>query len=126
MLDFAALDVALGLIFVYPVLALVCSALNETISSVFSWRASYLREGVANLLDPENHSQGQELVKQIYAHPVVNALIRPVSPKGKVRYPAYLPARVFPPHCWTSTPRERSAPSRKRSKPFERAGARRR
>jgi hypothetical protein len=95
MLDFAALDVALGLIFVYAVLALVCSALNETISSIFSWRATYLREGVANLLDPENYAQGQELAKQIYAHPIVNSLIRPVSPKGKLRYPAYLPARAF-------------------------------
>jgi len=95
MFDFAALDVALGLVFVYLVLALVCSALNETISSVFSWRASFLREGVANLLDPENHSNGQELVKKLYAHPVLNALIRPVSRKNKVRYPAYLPARVF-------------------------------
>ena len=95
MFDFAALDVALGLIFVYLVLALVCSALNETISSVFSWRASFLREGVANLLDPDNHSNGQELVKKLYAHPVLNALIRPVSRKEKVRYPAYLPARVF-------------------------------
>lgn len=95
MFDFAALDVALGLIFVYLVLALVCSALNETISSVFSWRASFLREGVANLLDPDNHSNGQELVKKLYAHPVLNALIRPVSRKKKLRYPAYLPARVF-------------------------------
>jgi hypothetical protein len=95
MFDFAALDVALGLIFVYLVLALVCSALNETISSVFSWRASFLREGVANLLDPDNPSNGQELVKKLYAHPVLNALIRPVSRKEKVRYPAYLPARVF-------------------------------
>ncbi len=40
MLNFAALDVALGLIFVYLVLALVCSALNETIASILSWRRS--------------------------------------------------------------------------------------
>jgi len=95
MFDFAALDVALGLIFVYLVLALVCSALNETLSSVFSWRSTFLREGVANLLDPDNQSNGQELVKKLYAHPVLNALIRPVSRKQKLRYPAYLPARVF-------------------------------
>lgn len=95
MFAFAALDVALGLIFVYLVLALVCSALNETISSVFSWRATFLREGVANLLDPEDHGNGQELTKKLYAHPILNALIRPVSRNEKLRYPAYLPARVF-------------------------------
>jgi hypothetical protein len=95
MFDFAALDVALGVIFVYLILALVCSALNETISSIFSWRSKFLREGVANLLDPENQSNGQKLVKELYAHPIVNSLIRPVSRKGKLRYPAYLPARTF-------------------------------
>lgn len=95
MFDFAALDVALGLIFVYLVLALVCSALNETISSIFSWRATFLREGVANLLDPEDNGNGQELTTKLYSHPILNALIRPVSRKGKLRYPAYLPARAF-------------------------------
>ena len=83
MLDFAALDVALGLIFVYLVLSLVCSALNETISSIFSWRAAFLREGVANLLDPENHGNGQELTKKLYAHPILNALIRPVGRRAQ-------------------------------------------
>ncbi|HSK14533.1 MAG TPA: hypothetical protein VK915_00030 [Gaiellaceae bacterium] len=42
MLDFAALDVALGLVFVFVVLSLVCSALVETLSSLFAWRAEYL------------------------------------------------------------------------------------
>jgi hypothetical protein len=95
MFDFAALDVALGVIFVYLVLALVCSALNETISSVLSWRAKFLREGIANLLDPENHSNGRQLATQLYGHPLINGLIRPVSRKGKLRYPSYLPSRAF-------------------------------
>jgi hypothetical protein len=95
MLDFAALDVALGLIFVYLVLALVCSALNETISSVFSWRAKFLREGIANLLDPSDHSNGKVLARVLYDHPIINSLIRPVGRKGKLRYPSYLPAGAF-------------------------------
>ncbi|HZB85452.1 MAG TPA: hypothetical protein VE289_02700 [Gaiellaceae bacterium] len=95
MFDFAALDVAIGLIFVYLVLSLVCSALNETISNVFSWRAKFLREGIANLLDPDNHANGEKLVKELYGHPLVNALIRPVSRKGRARYPSYIPAQTF-------------------------------
>jgi hypothetical protein len=95
MLDFAALDVALGLIFVYLVLALVCSALNETIASALSWRAKFLRAGIANLLDPTNKSNGQILAKVLYDHPLVNALIRPAGRTGKPRHPSYLPARVF-------------------------------
>ncbi len=36
-----------------------------------------------------------KLALALYGHPLVNALIRPVSRKRKLRYPAYLPARVF-------------------------------
>jgi hypothetical protein len=94
-LDFAAIQVALGLIFVYLVLALVCSALNEAISTARRWRAQFLREGIANLLDPDDPVVGSEHAKVLYAHPVVNGLIRPNSPRGKRRPPSYLPARVF-------------------------------
>jgi hypothetical protein len=95
MLDFAALDVAIGLIFVYLVLALICTSMNESISSVFSWRAKFLREGIANLLDPENHRAGKRHAETLYAHPLINALIRPVSRKGRTRYPSYIPSRTF-------------------------------
>jgi hypothetical protein len=95
LLDFAALDVAIGLIFVFIVLSLVCSALNETLSSIFSWRAKFLREGIANLMDPENHSAGKDLVETLYQHPLINSLIRPVSKRGRQRYPSYIPSRAF-------------------------------
>jgi hypothetical protein len=113
--DFAALDVALGLIFVYLVLSLVCTAVNETVSSILAWRADTLREGIANLLGGEGPRQA------LYAHPLVAGLIRksPVAAlaegaakpgrRAKMRaklanripilrderYPSYLPARVF-------------------------------
>jgi hypothetical protein len=95
LLDFAAVQVALGLVFVYLVLALVCSALNEAVSTAWRWRARFLREGIANMLDPDDPKKGAEYAKQLYAHPVVNSLIRPNSPKGKPRHPSYLPARAF-------------------------------
>jgi hypothetical protein len=112
--DFAALDVALGLIFVYLVLSLVCTAVNETVSSLLAWRADTLREGIANLLGSD------EKRKELYEHPVVAGLIRRspvrvVAEEAKPgqrararawmakripvlrdeRYPSYLPARVF-------------------------------
>jgi hypothetical protein len=94
-IDFAALQVALGLIFVYLVLAIVCSAINEAIAGARGWRARFLREGIANLLDPDDVAQGQQHAQTLYAHPLVNGLIRPVGRKGRARYPSYLPARVF-------------------------------
>lgn len=91
----AALEVALGLIFVYLVLSLVCSALNETISSMFAWRAKFLRRGIANLLEPTDERRGLELAGELYGHPLLNALIRPFSEGKKARYPSYIPSRTF-------------------------------
>lgn len=102
--DFAALDVALGLIFVFLVLSLVCSAIMETLSSVLAWRASFLKKGLESLLDPD-------LMSQVFKHPLVSPLIRPareVSPRvakipavrrasgwwRRERYPSYLPSRA--------------------------------
>jgi hypothetical protein len=90
-LDFAALDVALGLMFVYLVLSLACTAVNETVSSVLAWRADTLREGIANLLGSDAER------RKLYAHPVVAGLIRGKSRwwHREERYPSYIPARVF-------------------------------
>jgi hypothetical protein len=99
--DFAALDVALGLIFVYLVLALVCSAVTETLSSMMAWRADTLREGIENLFGSE------EVRQRVYSHPIVKGLIRKrQGPLSRIwllkklpslreeRYPSYLPARA--------------------------------
>jgi hypothetical protein len=105
--DFAALDVALGLIFVFLVLSLVCSAINETVSSVLAWRADTLRDGIENML---GNKQARE---SLYRHPLVAGLIRqkgswlsrqqrlkklPLVRKlpavNDERYPSYLPANV--------------------------------
>lgn len=102
--DFAALDVALGLIFVFLVLSLVCSALMETLSSILAWRAAYLKKGLVSLLD-------EDLMNEVFDHPLVNPLVRPareLSPRlasipvvrravgwwRRERYPSYLPSRT--------------------------------
>jgi hypothetical protein len=99
--DFAALDVALGLIFVYLLLALVCSAVTETLSSMMAWRADTLREGIENLFG------SAEVRDRLYSHPIVKGLIRKrQGPLSRIpllkklpslredRYPSYLPARA--------------------------------
>lgn len=106
--DFAALDVVLGLVFVYVVLSLLCSAVVETLSSVFAWRADFLKKGLRNLLEDPN---APDLMDRVFDHPLVSGLIRPGSdPRGRVgrlpgvrsfvrwtrreRYPSYLPSRA--------------------------------
>jgi hypothetical protein len=90
-LDAPAFDVALGLIFVYLVLSFVCTALNETVASLFAWRADTLREGIANLLGSDEER------RRLYDHPLVSGLIRQKSRwwHRDQRYPSYIPANVF-------------------------------
>jgi hypothetical protein len=90
-LDAPAFDVALGLVFVYLVLSFVCTAVNETVASLFAWRADTLREGIANLLGSDEER------KKLYDHPLVAGLIRQKSRwwHRDQRYPSYIPANVF-------------------------------
>lgn len=92
----AALDVVFGLIFVYLVLSLICSALNETISSIFAWRADFLHEGIANLLDDPKITG---LAKDLYDHSLIQSVTRRrrrrFFRKEGSRYPSYLPKDMF-------------------------------
>src|ERR1700733_4414553 len=50
MFNSSVLDVAIGLIFVYLVLGLMCTTVNEWLAQVFKTRAATLREGIRRLL----------------------------------------------------------------------------
>jgi hypothetical protein len=80
----AVLDVAIGLAFVYLLLALICTTANEWIAGLFKTRSKLLREGISQLLDSE-----PGLLDAFYKHPLVRSLM----PGGKP--PAYIPARTF-------------------------------
>ena len=80
------LDVVIGIVFIYLLLSLICSALNELISRIFSMRAKNLEQGIGNLLnDPEFIGYA----KDFYNHPLIKSLER----KGKI--PSYIPSRTF-------------------------------
>lgn len=107
-MSFAGLDVVLGLIFVYLVLSLVCTGINETFASMFAWRPRLLREGVRSLLDDP---QGTGIAGKVEEHPLIQSLVRSRRrdprrwKEGTVprlvgwwrhgRYPSYLPSRQF-------------------------------
>jgi hypothetical protein len=110
MFDFPALDVAIGLLFLYVVLALVCSTVNEAISTAFGMRARFLQLGLLNLLSaaPNPTAEGKDTLKRFYRHPLVQTLVRPkrgLDPATdpteptkwwrKPPYPSYLPSRTF-------------------------------
>jgi hypothetical protein len=88
MLGSSVLDIGIGLIFVYLMLSLVCTAANEAIASLFSWRPNNLREGIRNLLDGPNASNG-EWAQKFYDHPLIQGLYQPGQ------RPSYIPSRTF-------------------------------
>ena len=83
----AIVDVAIGLIFIYLILSLLASEIQEFITTIFQWRSKHLRESIEILLNggiPDknlNSSQvkkeilkAKKLVNKIYQHPLINSL----------------------------------------------------
>jgi len=79
----AVLEVALGLSFLFFVLSLICSALNEAIAGVFALRARTLDQGVQHLLDSPGEAD------RFYRHPLIQSLYRPR------RKPSYIASDRF-------------------------------
>ena len=87
------LDVGVGLVFVFLLLSLACSAANELLEAAVKYRARALELGLRELLhDP--HAAG--LVRRFYGHPLVCSLFRgSYDPNSKGNLPTYIPARTF-------------------------------
>jgi hypothetical protein len=80
------LDTAIGLVFIYLILSLICTALNEWIAGMLSRRSKTLYEGIKTLLeDPKKPS----LITDFYAHPLVQDLY------AADKMPAYVQPRTF-------------------------------
>ncbi|MCP2728409.1 hypothetical protein [Limnofasciculus baicalensis] len=72
------IDIAISLIFVYLILSLLASEIQELLATLLQWRAVHLKESIEGLLSGD--SQGEELTKvrqlsnQIYENPLVKGL----------------------------------------------------
>jgi hypothetical protein len=86
------LEVGIGLVFVYWLLSLLCSTINEqVIVPLLKLRAKFLEEGIKNLLsDP----QGDKLVNDLYNKQLIKGLSRQTS-RGKLHKPSYIPGDTF-------------------------------
>jgi hypothetical protein len=87
-MDLTLLDVAIGMVMIYSLLSLICSTINEGISSFFSLRAATLEKGLDNLL-------GSDLAKQVYDHHLVQGLVQKDLVFRAKRKPSYIPTRTF-------------------------------
>jgi hypothetical protein len=83
------IDIAIGLIFVYLLLSLICSAANETIERFSKMRAKDLERGLGEML------RDDDLVERLYKHPLIYSLFPKPYAKGGFNLPSYIPARSF-------------------------------
>jgi len=67
-----ALEVAIGLAFLFLLMALICTAVKEWIEGIFKWRAMDLERALRNLLDD---SSG-EITARLFQHPMISALFQ--------------------------------------------------
>ena len=77
MTNWAAIDVAIGIVVVYFVLSLVASTLNETIASALGWRSSFLESWLKNVLtDGKSRQEAETKIDAFFAHPLLAVAAR--------------------------------------------------
>jgi hypothetical protein len=101
MLNSTTLEVAIGMAFVYLILSLFCTAINEAIAGILGSRAKNLEKGIKSLFTDGFKAPGLTLAQSIYDHGLVQSLYRsteteqPWYSKVGSNLPSYIPARVF-------------------------------
>lgn len=94
------LDVVIGLVFVYLLLAIICTTVNEWIATILKTRSTTLASAIKQLLDgqagpatsPDAKADVNWFLDQFYAHPLIAGMNQPGK---KDAHPAYLSPRAF-------------------------------
>jgi hypothetical protein len=107
-----ALDFAIGLSFVFLLLSVFASAIQEYIAALFKLRAKTLLRGLGNMLEgkddpaqpvqkgtaPPPRAVGKDLTAQIYEHPLIRSFYkkgRGLIRSTEDRLPSYIAPRSF-------------------------------
>lgn len=111
MLNSETLEVAIGMAFLFLLMSLICTGIQEWLEGIFKWRAMDLERGVRTLLnDPDG-----TLTSLVYKHPLVFSLFQgdyekshltssPTTPGANAKHmrlrarrhlPSYIPAVSF-------------------------------
>lgn len=90
------LDVMIGLAFVYILLAILCTTVNEWLGGWLKLRSKTLASGIKQLLDtqPGPGSGADWFLQKFYEHPLIAGMLAP-GKSGDKALPSYLPSRTF-------------------------------
>lgn len=99
------LDIGIGLIFIYLILSLLASELQEFIATIFQWRAKHLKESIEILLAGDSKKieeikRVRQLADQLYDNP----LIENINQEAKgwlVKLPRWLTWQLGQLYRWT-------------------------
>jgi hypothetical protein len=97
------LDVAIGITFLYLLLALVVTTAQELIAALFELRAQNLYSTLAGMLEasgPAAEAKALEgsasLLVELYAHPLIRNLCHPTFFRpDRFKLPSYIPSKTF-------------------------------
>lgn len=93
-----ALEIAIGLSFIFLLLSLVMTALKEAVESLTRQRGAHLLNGFVELVaDPARREAAMDMVRALYGHPLIHGLYRgdfDAAIKQR-QLPSYVPARNF-------------------------------
>lgn len=89
MFNSTILDVMVGLAFVYLLLALICTTVNEWLSGIMKTRGKMLEKGITGLLQEQPFGDGQ-LLDYFKGHPLIAAQRESSDSK-----PSYIAPRTF-------------------------------
>jgi hypothetical protein len=88
------LDVIIGLIFIYLLLAIICTTVNEWVVGWLGLRSKNLQSSIKQLLDSQKGVGGDDadwFLHQFYEHPLITGMFNPEDQS----HPSYLPSRTF-------------------------------
>ena len=104
MFDSEILDVAIGVVFVFLLVSMICSAIREALEGWLKSRATHLDEGIRQLL---HDTPAAGLARHFFEHPLINSLYSgqypaprlsarlPTALKRGRNLPSYIPSRNF-------------------------------
>jgi hypothetical protein len=103
MFDSVIIDVAIGIIFIFILVSIICTTVREGIEAKLKSRAAYLEHGIRELLHDRT---GANIAQSFFTHPIINGLFAGEYKKGKDverpamfakggSLPSYIPSKSF-------------------------------